>query len=136
MGGPGVEKTKIEDVATEHDVPLEGVVIKQSAPEASKAMKKEIYEAHDEAEDKARELASEFDGPVAIVGVGNTVGIPNTREETSTVHNRLHKYWKEYEEQEEEEVSYMGIMGIMPGGDQQADRLSSLKDQVLWTLAR
>jgi hypothetical protein len=136
MGGPGVEKTKIEEVATEHDVPLEGVVIKQSAPEASKAMKKEIYESHEEAEMKAKELASEFDGAVAIVGVGNTVGIPNTRKETSTVHNSLHKYWKEYEEQDEEEVSYMGIMGIMPGSDQQADRISNLKDQVLWALAR
>lgn len=136
MGGPGVEKTKIEEVATEHDVPLEGVVIKQSAPEASKAMKKEIYEAHEEAEEKAKELASEFDGTVAIVGVGNTCGIPNTRSETSTVHNSLHKYWKEYEEEEEDDVSYMGIMGVMPGGDQQAGRLQDLKNQLLWTFAR
>lgn len=136
MGGPGVEKTKIEEAATEHDVPLEGVVIKQSAPEASKAMKQEIYNSHEEAEDKAKELAAEFDGPVAIIGVGNTVGIPNRREETSTVHNRLHKYWEEYEEEDDDEVSYMGIMGIMPGGDQQASRVQNLKDQVLWTLAR
>lgn len=135
MGGPGVEKTKIEEVAVDHGIPLEGVVIKQSAPEASKPMKKEIYEAYKPAVDKAKELVNEFDGEVAVIGVGNTCGAGNTRSEVSGVHNRLRKYWEEYEEEDEEEVSYMGLMGALPnGGDQQA--LLEQKNELLWNLPR
>jgi len=79
MGGPGVEKSKIEEVATEHDVPLEGIIIKQSAPEASKPMKKEIYESYKDAVEKTEEIIDEFDGDVAVIGVGNTCGVGNTK---------------------------------------------------------
>ncbi|MFB6292576.1 MAG: DUF1512 family protein [Candidatus Nanohaloarchaea archaeon] len=134
MGGPGVEKSKIEEAATEHGVPLEGVIIKQSPPEASKPMKREIYDAYEEAVEKAKELAMEHDGDVAVVGVGNTCGVANTREEVAGVHNRLRKYWEEYEEQEEEDVSYMGLMGAMPGGDQSS--LEDAANSLLWRLPR
>lgn len=134
MGGPGVEKTKIEEAATDHDVPLEGVVIKQSAPEASKPMKKEIFDANRDAADKVREIASEFDGEVAVIGVGNTCGIGNTQEEVKGVESKLKKYWEEYEEREEEEVSYMGLMSALPGGD--AAELQNVRDSYLWSLTR
>ncbi|QKQ98194.1 DUF1512 domain-containing protein [Candidatus Nanohaloarchaea archaeon] len=134
MGGPGVEKSKIEEAATDHDVPLEGVVIKQSPPEASKPMKKEIYEAYHEAVDKVNEIVGEYDGEVAVVGVGNTCGVGNTRSQVAGVHNRLRKFWKEYEEKEEEEVSYQGMMGILPGGDQA--QLEEVKSSILWKLPR
>ena len=139
MGGPGVEKTKIEEAATEHDVPLEGVVIKQNAPEASKAMKKEIFDAYQEAVDKAQEIASEYDGEVAIVGVGNTCGVGNTKDSTRGIHNRLRKYWKEYEEEEEDEVSYMGMMSILPaGGDQaiQQGKIQEIRKNLIWGMVR
>ncbi|MFT4892843.1 MAG: hypothetical protein ACI8Z7_000631 [Candidatus Nanohaloarchaea archaeon] len=135
MGGPGVEKSKIEDVAVEHDLPLEGIIIKQSPPEASKPMKKEIYEAYKPAVAKVEEIVKEFDGEVAVVGVGNTCGAGNTREEVAGVHNRLRKYWKEYEEQEEEEVSYMGVMGAMPSGGEQAELLQA-RDNLIWNMIR
>lgn len=136
MGGPGVEKTKIEEVATEHDVPLEGIVIKQSAPEASKPMKKEIYESYKDAVGKAEEIIDEFDGDVAVVGVGNTCGVGNTKEDVTGVHNRLRPYWEKYEQEEDEEdVSYMGLMGALPNGGDQAE-LQNLKSSVLWKIPR
>lgn len=135
MGGPGVEKTKIEEAATDHDVPLEGIVIKQSAPEASKPMKKKIFHAYEEAEEKVKEIADEFEGPVAVVGVGNTCGIGNRREEVTNVHSKLQKYWDEYEEQEEDDISYMGLMSAMPGGEG-TEALNSKKNQLLWNLPR
>ncbi|MFB6158559.1 MAG: DUF1512 family protein [Candidatus Nanohalobium sp.] len=134
MGGPGVEKSKIEEAATSNDLPLEGVVIKQSAPEASKAMKKDIYESWNEAVEKVKHVVEEHSGEVAVVGVGNTCGIPNTRQETSGVHNKLQKYWEEYEEQEEEDVSYMGLMSVMPGGN--AEQLKKHAQRTLWKLPR
>jgi hypothetical protein len=130
MGGPGVEKSKIEEVATENDIPLEGVVIKQSGPEASKPMKKEIFEAWKPAMKKAKAIASEYDGDVAVVGVGNTCGVGNTRDSTRGTHNKLQKYWKEYEEMEDDEVSYMGLMSIMGGPDQQ--ERNKMMNSVIW----
>jgi hypothetical protein len=134
MGGPGVEKSKIEEAAAEHDVPLEGILIKQAPPEASKPMKKEIYEAWNPAVEKAEEIVNEFDGPVAVVGVGNSVGIGNTRGATTGVSSKLQKYWKEYEEKEEKEVSYQGLMGAMPGGDSSA--LEEVSSRFLWRIPR
>lgn len=130
MGGPGVEKSKIEEVATEYEIPLEGIVIKQSAPEASKPMKKEIFDAWKPAVKKTKEITREFDGDVAVVGVGNTCGVGNTRDSTRGIHNKLQKYWKEYEEQEEDEVSYAGLMSIMGGPDQQQKR--DMMNSVIW----
>jgi len=130
MGGPGVEKSKIEESALEHDIPLEGIVIKQSAPEASKPMKKEIFDAWKPAKKKAESIAEEFEGEVAIVGVGNTCGIGNTRESTNGVHNKLRKYWKEYEKQEDK-VSQMGLMSIMGGPDQQQKK--NILNSYIWT---
>jgi hypothetical protein len=134
MGGPGVQKSRIEEVATEKNIPLEGVVIKQSAPEASKAMKKEIFEAWEPAKEKALQIAGEFDGDVAVVGVGNTCGIGNNKASTRGVHSKLRKYWKEYEEQEEEEVSYMGLMSIMGGPDQ--SQRKDITSKFIWNMVR
>jgi len=139
MGGPGVEKTKIEEAATEHDIPLEGVVIKQNAPEASKAMKKEIFDSYQEAVAKAEELAQEYDGEVAIVGVGNTCGVGNTKESTRGIHNSLRKYWKEYEQEDEDEVSYMGMMSILPAGGeqlQQSSKIQEIRNSLIWGMVR
>ena len=134
MGGPGVEKSKIEEVAVEKEIPLEGIIIKQSPPEASKPMKKEIYEAYKPAVDKVEELVSEIDGEVLVIGVGNTCGVANRRDNISGITEKLQKYWDEYEEMEEEEVSYMGMLGAFPGGGDQADYIDQKK--LFWNLVR
>jgi hypothetical protein len=131
MGGPGVEKSKIEDAAVENDLPLEGIVVKQSPPEASKPMKKEIYEAYKPAVEKVEEIVEEVDGPVAVVGVGNTCGVANQRSDVSDVSRKLQKYWEEYEEMDEDDTSYMGMMGAFPGGDG-----SDAGARLLWRLPR
>lgn len=135
MGGPGVEKSKIEEVASEKDIPLEGVIIKQSPPEASKPMKKEIFDAYKPAVEKVEELVQEIDGEIAVLGVGNTCGVRNKREDVKNVSDKLEKYWEEYEEQEEEDVSYMGMMGAFPGGDSQNQKLMNHKD-LFWKILR
>jgi hypothetical protein len=78
IGGIGVEKFQIEEVATNQKVPLYAILVKQSILEAITVMRKEIAEATDKVvqilnrviEEKTKEGDS-----VVIAGIGNTLGI-------------------------------------------------------------
>ena len=78
IGGIGVEKYQIEDVATKLDIPLYAVIVKQSVQDAITIMRKEIADASEKVtstvysviEDRATEGQS-----VMVIGVGNTMGV-------------------------------------------------------------
>jgi hypothetical protein len=78
IGGIGVEKYQIEDVATQFNIPVYAVIVKQSVQDAITIMRKEIAESFDKVtntvyaviEDKTSEGQS-----VMVIGVGNTLGI-------------------------------------------------------------
>lgn len=78
IGGVGVERAKIEDVAVLKDIPVYAIVVKQSLIDAISVMTKEIAESapkvvdriHALVEDKTKEGDS-----VLIIGVGNTLGV-------------------------------------------------------------
>ncbi len=78
IGGIGIEKFKIEEVAHKHKIPLYAVIIKESLREAIAPMKKEIYEGVEKALEHVKRLIREKskEGDTIIVtGVGNTIGI-------------------------------------------------------------
>jgi len=78
IGGIGVEKYQIEEVATRLDIPLYAVIVKQSVQDAITIMRKEIAEASEKVtntvysviDDKTTEGQS-----VMVIGVGNTMGV-------------------------------------------------------------
>jgi hypothetical protein len=78
IGGIGVEKYQIEDVATRLDIPVYAVIVKQSVQDAITIMRKEIADAFGKVtntvysviEDKTAEGQS-----VMVIGVGNTMGV-------------------------------------------------------------
>lgn len=78
IGGIGVEKYQIEEVATRFDIPVYAVIVKQSVQDAITVMRKEIADSFEKVtntvysiiEDKVPEGNS-----VMIIGVGNTLGI-------------------------------------------------------------
>ena len=78
FGGYGVEKYKIEEVATKYKIPLEAVVVKQLLHEAISPMLEDIYNGVDIASARVRRLIQERtkEGDTIIVaGIGNSVGI-------------------------------------------------------------
>jgi len=78
IGGPGVEKFKVEEISLKHKVPFYSILIKVDISEAISPMKKEVVEAADEAVSRLKELIGEVTeegDKVIIVGVGNTMGI-------------------------------------------------------------
>ena len=83
IGGVGVEKTYIENIAVKKNLPLDSIIIKMSQEEAITAMKKGILDsvplvtqALDAAIDRTKER-----GKIIIVGVGNTSGVGNNKKE-------------------------------------------------------
>lgn len=78
IGGIGTEKFGIEDVASEHSIPIYAILVKESQLEALTAMKKEIADASGAVADAMsaviEERTKEGDS-VLFAGIGNTLGI-------------------------------------------------------------
>lgn len=78
IGGIGVERYQIEQVATDLQIPLYAIVVKESLQEAITAMKKEIADSAsgiiEIVHNMIKTKTSEGDS-VLLIGVGNTVGI-------------------------------------------------------------
>jgi hypothetical protein len=78
IGGIGVEKYQVEEVATRFNIPIYAVIIKQSVQDAITIMRKEIADAFEKVtntvysviEDKTSEGQS-----VMVIGIGNTIGV-------------------------------------------------------------
>jgi hypothetical protein len=78
IGGIGVEKYQIEEIATKFNIPVYAIIVKESVQDAITVMRKEIYDSFEKVrdtvyaiiEDKTTDAQS-----VLIIGVGNTVGV-------------------------------------------------------------
>jgi len=78
IGGPGIDKYKIEEIAKERQIPLYAFVIYESIVEAITPMREVIAKAADVVVEKIKSVLLEKvpAGSTAIIaGIGNTVGI-------------------------------------------------------------
>ena len=78
IGGIGVEKFQIEEVATKNKVPLYAILVKQSILEAITVMRKEIAEASDKVVQTLQRVIEEKTkegDDVLVAGIGNTLGV-------------------------------------------------------------
>ena len=79
IGGIGTEKFQIEHIATQNNIPIFSIVIKQSVKEAITLMTKEIADQADNVRSQMYDMILEntLEGQsVVIIGVGNTSGVP------------------------------------------------------------
>jgi len=103
IGGIGVEKAIIEDIATKRKVLLDSYVIKMSPEEALYNMKEEILDAVFKVKKRIEENIKESkEKVIMVVGVGNTCGIPNSHNLNEVI-DRIKKASKEIKRWEEEE---------------------------------
>jgi hypothetical protein len=78
IGGPGVDKFKVEEVAAKYKVPLNVILVKEGVGDVVSAMRKEISDSVDEVSVRVRRIIRETtkEGDfVIIAGIGNTMGI-------------------------------------------------------------
>lgn len=104
IGGIGVEKAIIEEIATKRKITLDSYVIKMSQEEALYHMKEEILNAVLEVKRRIEEnIKDSNEKVIMVVGVGNTCGIPNNNNKLDEVIERIKKGSKEIKKWEEEE---------------------------------
>ena len=78
IGGIGVEKFKIEAIASKYNIPLHAVIVKQSLNDAISVMRKEIFDSTDDAIDKITQIMLENTKTkdiVIVAGIGNSIGV-------------------------------------------------------------
>jgi hypothetical protein len=87
MGGPGVERSYIEDVAVKNEIPLDSIIVKMKPEEAIMPMRKAIKDAVPGVISTVKEsLKRAKEGSnVIIVGVGNTSGVGNSKSSVEKV---------------------------------------------------
>lgn len=78
IGGPQVDKYKVEETALKYKVPVNAIAIKEDVGDAVSPMRKEIFDAADGVIERIKRLIRERtkEGDfVIIAGVGNSIGI-------------------------------------------------------------
>jgi len=104
MGGVGVERSQIEEVAVKYDIPTDGIAVKMSPDEASIPLKKEVFDAQEGVTKILERLVGETKKKhILIIGVGNTCGVGNTKASLKDLDEKLKPIWKAQKKEEEEE---------------------------------
>jgi hypothetical protein len=78
IGGPEVDKYKVEEITLKYKVPVNAILIKQDLGDNVSPMRKEFVEVIDNVIDRIRRLINEKTkegDSVIIAGIGNTIGI-------------------------------------------------------------
>ena len=78
IGGIGIDRFKIEAIATKYDIPIFAIVVRQSVKEAITLMKKEISDQAENVKSQVYEMITDNSNPnqtVLVIGVGNTMGV-------------------------------------------------------------
>ena len=108
IGGVGVERTHVEEVAVKKDIPLDSIVIKMSQEEAITPMRKAILNSVPsvmEALDNAIERTKEK-GKIIIVGVGNTSGVGNNKKEIEKAEKIIRQNIKKMKRKKKEKTRF------------------------------
>jgi len=78
IGGIGIDRFKIEAIATKYDIPIFAIVVRQSVKEAITLMTKEISDQAENVKSQVYEMITDNSSPnqtVLVIGVGNTLGV-------------------------------------------------------------
>jgi len=78
IGGPGVEKYKIEQIATRRKIPVDAIIAKEAFKEAIKPLNSRLAKAADATVEKVKESIrdrTKRGDTIVVGGIGNTIGI-------------------------------------------------------------
>lgn len=102
IGGIGVDRSYIENLAVNKNIPLDSIIIKMSQEEAIQPIKKEILNAVPNTVKIVERTIEETKerGDIIVVGVGNTGGVGNSKKAAEESEREARKISKNFEELE------------------------------------
>ncbi len=102
MGGVGVERYEIEEVAVKNKIPLDSIIIKMGQEEAIMPMPKDVLNSVDEAIELVYEAVdrTKAKGKIVIIGVGNTCGVGNNAKNLDKTDEIIKRNVKKMEDEE------------------------------------
>jgi len=117
IGGPGVDRSRIENLAVHGDIPIDSYVIKMSQEEAIMPIKKEVLDSVPRVVELVEENIKETreKGCIVVVGVGNTGGIGNNMQAAQKAEEQAKKVlaiMKQREKKEKKKRDWLGWMGV------------------------
>ncbi len=93
MGGIA-QREIIENILIPKGIPLESVVCKMEARESISPMPEAVFKSLGMLRRKVEEIVSDYSGPIVLIGVGNTVGVGNSKDWVRKAEKTLRKLWK------------------------------------------
>jgi hypothetical protein len=117
IGGIGVDRAFIENVAVQKDIPLDSIVIKMSQEEAIMPMKEDVLKSVQKVVNLVKENVSKTKGKgkIIVVGVGNSCGIGNNKkaaEESKKLIKKIARITKKRKEEMKKERKLIDWFGI------------------------
>jgi len=114
IGGIGVDRARIENIAVKKGLPLDSIIIKMSAEEAIQPMKAEILAAVDRSVKLVEDNISSTRerGPIIMVGVGNTCGVGNDVASAKEAEKTAKKILKIIKKKREKRKKMLGIFEV------------------------
>ncbi len=121
IGGPGVDKSYIENLAVKRSMPLDSVIIKMGQEEAIMAMPSSVKNSYNEvlkALDRVVERTRKSD-KLLIVGVGNTSGIGNSKKEIERAEKLIDASSKRADAEKKKRHEERGILKKLLGEEEE-----------------
>jgi len=118
IGGIGVDRAYIENIAVNKNIPLDSIIIKMSQEEAIQPIKREILNAVPNAIKIVENTIEDTKerGDILVVGVGNTGGVGNSKKAAEDAEREARKISKVFEEREKKEKkNWLGWLGWLAG---------------------
>src|SRR3989344_789298 len=93
IGGPGVDKSYIENLAVQKDIPLDTIIVKMGQEEAIMPMKQEVMSSINNVINLIEKNIKETPGKgsIIIVGVGNSTGIGDNKKAAELAKTKIKK---------------------------------------------
>jgi hypothetical protein len=108
IGGIGVDRSYIENLAVENKIPLDGIVVKMSQEEAFMPLKKEILNSIPHVMKLVEKDISTSKGSVLLIGVGNTCGVGNNKKDAEKAEKLIKQVLEIVKRRKEEEKKKKG----------------------------
>ena len=107
MGGPGVERSYIEDSIVDTGIPVDSIIVKMSPEEAITPMRKAVKDAIPEVKEALKRSfeRTKKGNKIIILGVGNTSGIGNSSKELKKVEKWIESYERKLKEKKKRQKS-------------------------------